>query len=297
MGQRLRNACRIGSSARGVTRIAAAIGEDEGLTGEELARLRRANTRGFGAIYGASAQGAIRVTGDRDNRASRAIDRGEAGRRRGQIAGTHIGKAQRGAIDEDALSANVCGRHEALNARQRNRFLGVVINVERVGIEAIIAIAHHADAADDDAVLVNRQAARISGEAQRRALRADQRTTAAHRIEPGRKVRAWQLAELHAEQRPALQPHSGGRRREMFLHDLAGRAGGESVAAAGEIGAGHRLGDGSGSGRHSDALQANAAANRSDAANPIAADNGIGIGPVHLEHGQHIADPVGHRDE
>ena len=56
-------------------------------------------------------------------------------------------------------------------------------------------------------------------------------------------VRAGELAELDAEQRPALQPARGGRGREMLLDDHARGAGREGVAAGGEIGAGDRLGD------------------------------------------------------
>ena len=48
-------------------------------------------------------------------------------------------------------------------------------------IEAVVAVAHHPDAADQHAVLVEREAARIGGEAERRALGPDERAGAAGR--------------------------------------------------------------------------------------------------------------------
>ncbi len=77
----------------------------------------------------------------------------------------------------------------------------------------------------------------------------------------------------------------------MLLHNLRGDAGREGVPAARQVSARYRLGDGRACGRHDvEALDVD-----------ILPIGRIGdfyrIGRArHLEHGEHIADPVDHRD-
>src|SRR3546814_5749392 len=65
----------------------------------------------------------------------------------------------------------------------------------------------HPDAADEHALLVERQSARIGGETERRAFGTDQRR-GARRAETCRQVAARQLAELHPEQRARSEEHT-----------------------------------------------------------------------------------------
>src|SRR3546814_9157942 len=111
------------------------------------------------------------------------------------------------------------------------KLLGIVVNVEDIGVAAVNAVAHHPDAADEHAILVERQSSRIGGEAERRAFGADQRR-GARRAETRHKVAARQLAELHPEQGSAFEPDGGRRGREMLLDDLARGARRKGVAAA-----------------------------------------------------------------
>src|SRR3546814_15010207 len=88
----------------------------------------------------------------------------------------------------------------------------------------------HPDAADEHALLVERQSARIGGETERRAFGTDQRR-GARRAETCRQVAARQLAELHPEQRAAFETGGRGRGREMLLHDLTRGTGRDRTGA------------------------------------------------------------------
>ena len=82
----------------------------------------------------------------------------------------------------------------------------------------------------------------------------------------------------------------------MLLHDLAGRARGKGIAAAGQISARDRLGDRSGGRRNDRPLKPDFLARRGGAADLPAADRGIGRRPRHREYRQHIAHAVRHCD-
>jgi hypothetical protein len=105
------------------------------------------------------------------------------------------------------------GASNLARACERDEFLRIILDIEDIGIEAIDAVAHHADAADEDAILVKRQSAGIGREPQRRAFWPDQRRIA-RRAEPRGKVAARKLAELHAIERAAFQPDGRRRRRK-----------------------------------------------------------------------------------
>ena len=164
---------------------------------------------------------------------------------------------------------------------------GIIVHIHHFGIKAIIAIGHDADAANHHAILVERKAARIGGQAKRRTLRADER---AADTEPRRQIGTGQLTELHAIKRAGFKPHRARGRREVRLHDHRGRAGGKGVAARRQIGAGDGLGDRGQFRRHRHALRVDIGA--------------VGVGPRgggragagHAIDGKHIADPINHGD-
>src|SRR5204863_2622658 len=103
--------------------------------------------------------------------------------------------AQRTAVDGDLIRAAVGGGREAERAGYRDQLVEVGVGADDVEIDRVDPVRHDADAADDGAILVQRQSPRIAGEPERRTLRAD---GAGGRLPTD--VGARQLAELHARQ-------------------------------------------------------------------------------------------------
>ena len=196
---------------------------------------------------------------------------------------------------------------EQAGASDCDDFVDIVVEIADAEVERVDAVGLDADAADHIAVLVERQAAGIGRQTQRRALRTNGRTlfsadSGAKGFEPHREVRARKLRELDAEQRPAGR--IGLARVEMFLNDLARGARREGVAARRQIGAGDRLGDrrqlgrrGSGQGgvgAGEDILNVLEAVARGDTAARRHRHTRRRVG--HPEDAEHIADAVDHRD-
>ncbi|ABQ66596.1 hypothetical protein Swit_0225 [Rhizorhabdus wittichii RW1] len=308
LGQRRRDLGGVGAAAQRVAVVAGAVGQDEGV--DIVDRVARAALgRGHRAIAGRL--GAIGMAGEHRRGASLRIiarDRYQrSGARQGregagvgrvgaQLGGVRVGIAK---LDDhlDIVGADVLGRIEAAQARRRDIFVVVAVDVVDVRIIAVEAVRHDADAADHHAVLVEREAARIGGEAERRALRADEGGAAPGGQVAPREIRAGELAELHAEQRAAGELVVAG--RIMFLDDEAGGAGREGVARRGQIGAGDRLGDrrrrervGGGRSGDDEALDVG---RRHDAVGGLDRQRRRRAG--HLVDGEDVADPVDDRDD
>jgi hypothetical protein len=126
------------------------------------------------AVRGARGDRAAAVAGHVDQRACGAVDRRE-GRRtsRSALDRLAVGEAQAAAVGGDAIGADVGRRGEALRACDRDQLARRRAGVDDVAVDRVARPGHHADRADDVAVLVERETARIRGEAQRRALRSD----------------------------------------------------------------------------------------------------------------------------
>src|SRR3546814_2347402 len=88
-------------------------------------------------------------------------------------------EAQAGSVDGDLVRRDARRRLEPARSGERDKLLGIVVDIKDIGVAAVHPVAHHPDAADEHAILVERQPARIGGQAQRRALRPDQRRGAA----------------------------------------------------------------------------------------------------------------------
>src|SRR3546814_5909061 len=110
-----------------------------------------------------------------------------------------------------AVGAYRLRRRKAGRCGQRDDLFRVFVDVLDFRIETIDAVGHDADAADEHAVLVERQAARIGAEAERRAFGTNEAVRGGRAVEAGGEVGARGLAELDAEQRSAFEPARGGR--------------------------------------------------------------------------------------
>jgi hypothetical protein len=101
------------------------------------------------------------------------------------------------ASDSESTKRNVGGRRESRSARDGDELLGILVHAADVAVHGVEPIELDADRADERAVLVERQPARIGGQAQRRALRSHGAVgqVAVH-------VGTGQLRELHAIERP-----------------------------------------------------------------------------------------------
>ena len=189
------------------------------------------------------------------------------------------------AVGRDAVGADVRRGREARAACDRDQLVQVVVAVRDHEVEPVDAVGHHPDAARHGAVLVERQAARVGREAERRALRADRalRRVPVH-------VGTGQLRELHAVERPRRRLRFA--RQEVLLDDLARRARGKRVARRGEVRARDRLRDRRGrvGNRVAQAVE------RAD--HPAARDDVDGPARArHAEYGEDVAHAVddGHR--
>src|SRR3546814_1342761 len=60
-----------------------------------------------------------------------------------------VGKAERGSVDGDLVGGDRRRRLEAARAGERDKLLGIVVDVEDIGVAAVNAVAHHPDAADE----------------------------------------------------------------------------------------------------------------------------------------------------
>ena len=105
------------------------------------------------------------IAGDGDHTADAGRNRSE-GRRAGGIARRRhaVDVAQAAAVDRDVIGAAVRRRVEAARGGNGDHFVEIRVVVQDVEVERIQARRHDSDAADDDAVLVQRQAARLGGE-------------------------------------------------------------------------------------------------------------------------------------
>ena len=110
-----------------------------------------------------------------------------------QVDRGRVGRAVSRSRRRDSRSAG-CGRRPRPGRRggragaanptlpaTRDQLVEIVVAVADVAVEAVDAVGDHADAADQRAVLVERQAAGIGREAERRALGADPRVDRAAR--------------------------------------------------------------------------------------------------------------------
>ena len=139
----------------------------------------------------------------------------------------HVGVRQPHAVDEDLVRADRDGSLVAPGRPHRDVLLrGLVVVVHR-RVEAVEAVGLDPNPAHQEAVLVDRQAARIAGQPERQGM--------------CRHIRAWKLGELHPEQVTAGL--AGDRRRDVLLDDEPRGTGGEGVAIRRQVGRRARLRD------------------------------------------------------
>jgi len=277
-----------------------AVGQNKGIAIGEFGCGRCPDAGSFRSVSSARDDRAVGIAGHWLQIPDGPVNRREIALQRSQVGDKHVAEPQRCAVYRYPVGGNRRGWRKTLNAGQRNGFLVIGVNIQDIGVEAIIAVRHDANAANHDTVFVQWQTAGVGCEAKRRAFRPDQGCRTTHCVESLRQVGAGELAELDTEQRPALQSHRGGGRGEMFLRDLAGRAAGKGIAAAGQIGTGYRLGDRRRRGWHHRSLQANGLARPGDPANLAGTHRHFArtfIRTIHVENRQHIADPVDDGDD
>ena len=117
----------------------------------------------------------------REDPGGRQVHRVRVGRPAQQVVGAAIGEAQAAAVDRDPLGPQVPGSDEPDGARDRDQLVEIALASANIAVEAVDAIRDRADRADERAVLVQRQAAGIGREAERRPLGADPRVDRASR--------------------------------------------------------------------------------------------------------------------
>ena len=226
----------------------------------------------------ACTQAASEVTWYRHQRAGQA---GQCGCARGRI--TRIGVTQGPPIGGDAVGTDIGRRFKAGGGGDGNELINIVVLISDVQVQAVQTIGNHAHAAHHAAGLVQRQAARVGRQAQGRPFGAEVTIAcAAHQ------VGARKLRELHAKKWPRWLVFF--QRVEVFLHDLAGRAAGKSIARAGQI----SPGDGFADRRQGCGGQDNTVQATHDTA--LAVDAKAKCRSCHGVHRQHIAHTVGHRN-
>jgi hypothetical protein len=159
-GERLGDRRAVGPGPRRVAVRAGAVAEHERVGEGELGGGRLAVAARRAAVRHAGGDRPGGVAADRDQQARR-VEQPEVALQRTKAGRGHVAEAQQRAVDRDLVGGDRVGRREPLRARKRDRLLGVVVDVEHIVVERVVAVAHHPDAADDHAVLVQREPAGI----------------------------------------------------------------------------------------------------------------------------------------
>src|SRR5919205_761844 len=247
---------------------------------QRVRRTRTASDEGEEARVGRAADAARdsgdelrRLRGD-EGRDERPRERPEGRRRRARRVGVgDVEVCEADAARDDVVAADEVGRLEAALRGDGDQLLEGLVEVGRVFVQRVEPVAFDADAADRDAVLVERRAAGVGGEPERERGPLD--------------VAARQLRELHAEERPRGLELRGG--REVLLNDEARRARRKRVALRAEDARRPGL-------RHGGEVRGNVEPFQALPRAPAAADARRRRRARHAERAEHVPLAVGHGD-
>ena len=243
----------------------------------------------------------VGIAGDRDQGTHRGrqrrVRRGGGGIG-GQITVLGSGVVQAQAAGGDLIGASIDRRTIVVGRGHCDGLIEIDRVRSKIGIDAIAPIGQYADAADDGARLVQREASRVCRKTQRRTLRSDRCSAAGG---GHHQVRAGKLTELNAKQWAARRPRRA--RIKVLLHDLTGRSRRERIALGGQIRSGDRLGDGRepidihGSASHGQLKTLESGIHDCLAVAHQAGDqHGMVGGSAHAIHGEHVAHTIDHGD-